>query len=673
MELYLKNNTDFTISVDDFEIDGRTYVELDDNDLAGILTDNLKDLLLSGDLVLSNNKELFAANFANWFSVNKLTTKTQFRPPVLDRTQLITFGSERGDVCITLDNGGLYWFTGTKWETLVSSSYINYDGSNQADNITKMVFVSPETQIYTDYGTLTTYVGVPKEPIGLQNLDLTIINQQYTGRVSQGNFHLKHGVMPGSIINNIISTDNPLVITTPENVSGGDKGQIKLKLNGAVVASIDLDANYVDGLIEQNINNYNVTGSGSPINKGSASFSYGTFNVEYVKQYQNFFLYKTWKAKVTINDFATLRTGYSYIEIVHELDIITNDVPRHEVRTSNICEFFIDRRTQAIQVTDFTMETNEPEYKYLSGVRYYDTGTIWKLKTKIAGAFNLTYPTNEIPLTLNGWPGMTNMNIPLNSMNVQKPPFYEDVIDLTNTVVEQEGNAFSANARIAINVNNIYGKQQKYFSNSDNIHVCSFSGSSTDLSEKFYEELYRFPKADYDTIPTGVSGKWDSNQPINIIGRTSWYGLQVFPGKLIYPTKNFVNGMLPTGNPNYTNLHGDLSYYRAFKGTKISRSQGTLRITGISAADLLSNKIKVEIKLPAQTGWLLLNNDYNYTSFKGQDGNGCWINRLDQNNSDFQFTLDKYRTEGSNFILIVKITMKEEYKFEITRLEITDW
>ena len=96
-------------------------------------------------------------------------------------------------------------------------------------------------------------------------------------------------------------------------------------------------------------------------------------------------------------------------------------------------------------------------------------------------------------------------------------------------------------------------------------------------------------------------------------------------------------------------------------------------MTGITKAQLYARSVEVYIKAPTQTGWLDLCKDYNFATFTGVDGDGCWVNRDVQSNSDFNFTLGGKFTELSGRMIIVKVVYPDKNSPRVSYMTITNW
>lgn len=358
------------------------------------------------------------------------------------------------------------------------------------------------------------------------------------------------------------------------------------------------------------------------------------------------------------------------------------------------------------------MSLDSSPTKYLSGVKF----------ATISGS---SYPEVEIEMVSNNiWShtyradpvivqaadfGIANYTIPYNSSSVTKNGFsppsspfkhnedftYSEIKQITTTGIlnpDEDGNYKQMRFVVRDPFSTVNGS---YFSPSPQILINTVGISSTDLYEPFVDENYRLEESSSGTlIMSSISGSgrgadaWDSSE--SLVTRP---GLQVINGRLVYPTQDFLSTD-PNVNPDYTGIsgsEGDLTYIRRFKDPNdIARSNGVLRIDGLTEADRLAKNILVEIRVVGNhiqdngvqdignegTGWLSLNDDYNAITFEGDDGDGCFVTTQSLTEPLFEFTLGGFSTAyAANGAIEVRITFKNPAALSkaITRLEITNW
>lgn len=233
-----------------------------------------------------------------------------------------------------------------------------------------------------------------------------------------------------------------------------------------------------------------------------------------------------------------------------------------------------------------------------------------------------------------------------------------------------------------------------FFSLTPEVLVNTYGNSSTDNMELFFDENYRLNISDSGIdLLSSISGSgrgafmFDSTSTL-----ISTSGLQVINGALIYPQNNF-SLTDPSTNPDYSSLSGtgDKVYLRRFRdNTGTYHSNGILRIDGLTEGARVSGHILIDIKVVGDhipgdgiqgpgnegTGWLSLNTDYNFATFVGDDGDGCFVTTNGYSEPFFEFTLGGFSTAfANNESVVIRMIFKdpESISTRITRIEVTDW
>ena len=698
-EYYLKNQTTSAIEVSDLGlvIEAGQSITIDQNDFDGYLTTDLinsLNTLPSSDtnypdgLILSDTDiGDSSGDFTREIAIERLTLKSKWKPGVNSFADLPLVGNEESDVRLVRDEGILYYWIGpptSEWKQLTSTFSLSvgeYWSSVLGEYIEKLIFVQQEDDVYIDGGNNTAYIGPPDRPLGLNGQNLDLDQTLYTGRLSQSNVNYKTGDGPGSSVNYILSPNTTtLTFRTPggDKADYGDKGIITLYHNDTAVVSIDLAANFDEAnrSTSQVITDYDTQGSGDPITDGIAPFvgsfvGFGNMRVITVEQYNNFLYYQRWQVEVEITDMSMLRQGYNSFYIEH-----SGLIDYGGTQQSNTLDIFYDTDTGSDPaISGVLIGEDTPVFRWLSGVKFYDDGSTWDLDLSAQNAFNNVYHDSEAPVVLSGWPGLPTTPITINNASVSgvsNPPDLLETMAITNYDIVQQPNQMSEDARVDITPRDPYGSYTVAQTNSNNYLIYSYPPASTPLKEYFRDENYRLLDGQYDTIPGSITGQWDSTLSLETYDGGN--GLQVYMDELVFPTIDFTTFM-PAGNPDYSILAGSVNriYVRAFQDTSITRASGILRMTGITKQQLYNRDIRVWIKVPTQTGWLDLTRDYNYATFTGADGDGCWINRDIQTNSDFNFTLDQFRTGDGGYMIIVKVQYPDASSPVISHMEITNW
>lgn len=696
-EYFLKNETTSSIDVADLGlvIDSGQSIPIDHNDFDGYLTTDLINSLNTLDqsdpsypngLVLSDTDVGDnSGDFPKEIAIERLTLKSKWKQKVATFADLPLAGNEDGDIRLVEEDNYLYRWDGppaSQWIQLTFSLVVTeYDRDPMGINIKELVFVEAEDDVYIDQPNKVAYIGPPDKPKKLNGQPLITgdINF-YTGRLSQANLNYKTDEESGAAVDYITRDSNGFYFETPgeEYSDFGDKGSIEIYFNDALTVTVDLEANFEESNREgnQNVSNYNTAGTGDSIINGVAAFvgSYsGMGNVEIVSvgMYNNFKYFQTWKIRVNITDASFLRQGYNSFYVKR-----TNISGYGGDQQSETLDIFYDTDTGPDpEVNNVLISENTPVYRWLSGVKYYDSGSSWYLDFSVLNAFDNVYHVSDAPIVLRDWPGMSDTPITYDQIyvsGVSNPPTIGDTMAVDNRVITLSQNQASSDPRITIYPRDPYSEYTPAQTDSNNYLSYSYQPASTPLKEYFYDENYRMLDQQYDTIPASISGQWDSTESLTTYDGSN--GLQLYMGKLDFPTLNFGN-YNPSGNPDYSVLASDTNkiYIRAFKDTSLTRASGILRMTGITKQQLYNRDIRVWIKAPTQTGWLDLTRDYNYATFSGADDDGCWINRDIQTNSDFNFTLDRFRTEDSGWMIMVKILYPNSSSPKISYMEVVNW
>jgi hypothetical protein len=404
---------------------------------------------------------------------------------------------------------------------------------------------------------------------------------------------------------------------------------------------------------------------------------------------------------IPINTFFSSNSGYLKIEITHT---VGSNVYQQDL------EFFKDAGNSPAIVSQSMALVSAP-IKYLSGIKFATisgvTYPIINFDLSVSGVWADTYRSDPVLAQTSNF-GIPNYTLTYNSAAVTKagisPPtapfkYNEDFIYDENRTITAVGftapdeNNSYPQVRFVVRdpFNTVNGV---YFGPVNRILVNTYGDISTDNAEYFQDEDYRVKVTDSGiTTLSSINGTgrgsdaWDSLE--SLIVNT---GLQVINGALIYPQEDF-SATSPVTNPNYIPAYGtgNRVYLRRFKDlTGAAKSNGVLRIDGLTESDRAAGNILVDIKvvgthIPGDalqgpgnegTGWLSLNTNYNSATFLGDDGDGCFTTVNSLSSPYFEFTLGGFSTAyaGNNAILI-RLTFKDPDALSkrITGLEITDW
>lgn len=451
--------------------------------------------------------------------------------------------------------------------------------------------------------------------------------------------------------------------------SDADKGTLQLLINGVSVANFSLqnafDENRRTNVSGQGTTYNGNTGSPSPplliVNSNLQIYSVALFN--------NFPL---WQKGVTRITNTILTSGYNTFQFIHTVGVTQ--------RLSQIYELFYDSGVITPTFTSGpTLGINgiASSFNYLSGIKHLTTGNSLLLSSVISNGFVNTYL--ETPLSYSfsaGIPSATSGLIADSSNVVVGPTGTNAVPNSTDTITINKifpitlTNQQSINCVSIITYTNIYSTNFTAQSPSQNMLINTYNTpASTAGSDVFVDEHFRLnpddngsgtPAAypnDYVNIPASIVSQWNSQTAL-VNGNA-----QVYNSALRYPILNFTSGYVPSqgGSTNYsgfnnTNSHNGQVYYRAMYSAGNPRSSGTLTINGIVLTDLtqVSPNVKVELKLPSQTGWLDMSLPFNNGTFTGATGQGC---RSGNSGSVFGWSVGTFTTATSGFMYILRITL----------------
>ena len=483
--------------------------------------------------------------------------------------------------------------------------------------------------------------------------DINWSNTFTTGKVS-GGVTLNGYVTAGSTAT--ITRDTTLNGSTPDPSTRwhkADEGVLRFYLNGSEVDNFDLASHF---------NESERAGNQS---YPPASSTGGYITVTFVGWHNNFPLWQRGNADITV---ASLSVGDYQMQLGHDID---NDGTSEE--TTNPFTVFIDAETgRPGMASGPTVTEDVPQLKYLSGIRFYGANSTFKVSAQSDNKlFEYTYVDNPIVFSM---PGMNDVAVAITDAavsGVSNPPVYNEQMTITDKVVTLDAaNVSSDNALMTATPRDPWGNGTSATESlTANRLVNTYGNVSTDLIEYFQDENHRLPTTfNFDDTAATIVGNWDSTQLLTN------GNAQVFNGRLVFPTINFTTGYLPAQDTgaDYSTFSGDQVYYRAMKQDGTPHNSGTLVIGGISWSDMGTN-VDIYIKLPGQTGWLNLSQDYNAATFTGADGDGCMTGHSESGGRLYiNWTSGTFSTADSGYRYYVKIVLHNSNR-EINYLAEEGW
>lgn len=421
----------------------------------------------------------------------------------------------------------------------------------------------------------------------------------------------------------VLSNDNV------EQFKDADKGFLTLYINDVEVDSFDLASHFIEDERDNGQSYCPAYGENEKILVSSVQpyndypmYQRGDFELHFVEE-----------------DFVS---GENKLKLVHTLDV---DEGVEESRTTNEFIFFFDNNKsyRGFQFISATLESINSE-KYLSGLKYASIGDEISLSFTVERMFNNTYPMPK-QVEIDGTDfsiGKFYINHESDSVTSEEPRINGQYEYNSYLTIEQNG-IYSTEPKLSLTPYTVFGKDPETKWSDSLILINTIDQESDNKNEYFVDEVYRLPDGEYDVNITNFTNQWDSTKKL-VPGE-----LQCFDKKLIYPQHLF-NYYYPAQSLDYRNFSGEATYLRAFYDSE-PHNNGMFYIDGFVYGD---DNIKIELKLPEQTGWLDITKMYNAATFNGEDGDGCLMKV--ENNSYFYFTTGSFSTAHSNNLIIMRIT-----------------
>jgi hypothetical protein len=492
----------------------------------------------------------------------------------------------------------------------------------------------------------------------------------YTGFVSQNNVNYKTALGAGSsyatIINNPSFTlSSPSTANTFNKADEGySRWYVAVGTNsyGAYSNSVDHVANFNE--------------SQRSANQTSTPWTSGQISVISVGWYNSFPMWQKGNAVITITS-AQLSQGYNRIKMSREGSFTT--------QPTNDFEVFYDNDSGAsptISGTPTVADGATVNTKYLSGVKFYDRGTIFKVGTIGLNCFNNVYVLNPLVITSSNSNAMGNASIPWNDATVTgvtSPPTIGNTITVTDKLITvPASNVRSIDARVTVTPSDPYGSYTGVLSASQNrlvdAYLNSLAGTSTDTGEFFDDEWYRM-LSNFSLTSTsyssGASGGWDSTISL-VSGTTGYTGLQCFNGGLKYPITNYTSGYLPSsGQPDYSVASGNRTYIRYFYvGVGIqtltftlANQSGTTNFVSV-ATGASSNNLTLELLAPNTTknGSSVVEFKDCFVAYTDDNSIGCYASGTrSSTTSNWVCSLGTKSTSTSGNAVVVRITASSSW------------
>lgn len=492
---------------------------------------------------------------------------------------------------------------------------------------------------------------VPDPPDELDGTNLIGNRPFYTGILPTGlnSFWYQDGKSAGDVVSRIIINNSITMSSTDTSnrfnkgsegtlIAKHDKGGTGLTVTG----TLDIESNFntvVVGPAVQDLTTWDNQGIGDPTTDAIVTFSGadGNLEVTHVGWHNNFNYWQRMNAKINASNLQEGFNGY----------IMTHSIATGDQSTNEYTFWYDDDVNDLVFSTPPSISENTiNSVKYISGVRYYSIGDTFDITYSGSNVYRKCYHVSHVSqYKFDGESVLT-------TVNPATPPYYADGIGVSNTITIDRPNYYSTDARLTAYLYHPWKSSVNAVSPSYNMLIATCGGDSNVKEEYFCEETYRLPNGSYDTVPSGITGNWNSQTTLTN-GQALIYNLRTQSAN----NTNDFTGYLPTSNPDYSSFSGDQIYLRSFYDS-IAHSSVILTVTGLNVSDLgafgLGN-VNLEIKLPTQTGWLDAGTFFNAATFTGVDGDGC---KVGMTNGILSLTFGTFSTANSGGIIILRFTFR---------------
>jgi len=492
---------------------------------------------------------------------------------------------------------------------------------------------------------------VPEPPDGLDGTDLVGSRPPCTGKLPTGlnSVWYQDGKVAGDTVSSIIINNSNVLssINPSTRFNKGDEGTLIAKHNegGAgltVTGTLDIEANFDESVVGpaiQDLTTWDNQGTEDPVIDAIVTFSggAGSLEVTHVGWHNDFNYWQRMNAQINATNLQEGFHGY----------VMTHSVPLGD-QSTNEYKFWYDDDTNALSfsLSPSISENTLGSSKYISGVRYYSTGDTFDITYSGSNVYRKCYHISHVSrYRFDGESGLTDVN----PVSV---PHYTDDIGVAKIITIDRLDYYTTDARLAAYLYHPWKPSVSATSPSANMLVATCGGDNDAKHEYFCEENYRLPNGAYDTVPSGITGNWNSQTTL-VDGQALVYNLRVQSANGSHDFTTY----LPAGNPDYSSFSGNQVYLRAFYDI-LAHSSVILTISSIGTSDLGalgSGNVNLEIKLPTQTGWLDAGTDYSAATFTGIDGDGC---KVSMTNGSISITFGTFSSINSGGMFIARLTFR---------------
>lgn len=499
----------------------------------------------------------------------------------------------------------------------------------------------------------------PPSPSSLAGTDL-VTNTSLsfkTGIVPTGLSEAWDEANSGSTISNVITVSTVDLKTyengnvdpnTPGDYFGpGNEGFLKALVDGSVVATLDIDANFndpggpKDRPETQTIADWDSTGDGDSCTDGQVTYTSGTGFLQVLEcgKYNEFSL---WQRMVAEMKSQELDAGYHKFQMNH--------VYREADRLTNEYEVFYDDNTDAIAwvSSPILTEGTKSNAKFISGVEYYGRNSTVVVAAEAENMYKNIYHSSAVcRYTVDG-------NSTTQTSNPASTPAVEDTFVLNSTVSLSRSNYQDVDIRSSVTIQHPHKSSLTATTPilGTGMLFTSYGNVSTQKLEYFRDENYRLPLTwDVESSDSSAvaGGQWDNEAQL-VDGNAL-----VYNSTLKHASSEDLSGKRPTqtNNCNFTGFTENAVYLRAFYDSS-PHSSVTLTIPNVTVAQLGevgSGDINIEVKLPGVDG----EGEWRDAGRAFGDGNGCQNTGSSSGNS-LAITFGEDSTANSGYLIYVRIT-----------------
>jgi len=546
-------------------------------------------------------------------------------------------------------------------------SRVNYD--NSAGSTVKLSFgASNALSDYTSSNTTAGFTAVD-------------VSQSYAAETSGSNFRL--GVYANDtditgFLNFHVTevSQNGYIAYSNDAFGNAETGSLKLEVNGNVIHTVDLtglagSGNPFTGSADS------LTGDSGFTNVSVTASSYDGNNSEWY-----IFKHRTAKFKVDVNDMVP---GWNYARAIHTIgstDYETNYVEWINDPSGSIDDLSVSNG----RIEDVTLIGS----KYLSGVQY-NTDATANYKVDINNLYRNVYQVSGTPISFTVSNSSTPSAQSVSDIDTGAGEDHTKVLGVTASLDYNSNSLVSGAITANVTVTHPFKATISTTGSAttgDGFLIDNRTLASTNTSEKFHDETYRKTSGSYDlqTDVTAGSALWNSENHMTGGGASGHTdGLLFFNQRLYSP----IDGDVPaggdfsslsnveSGQPDYSGVTGTRTFYRV-----VSNSSGadlynmtivsTKNSTTYNNSTLSTANAHFFAKLPGETGWMDISQNFTYGSIS--DGDGALIsgasNDVDSGNNTHNITFGTASVANGDHIMI-KILADESWAGYISQLDFT--